>query len=1017
MLTINFTISFILAIFNSLRNTDILHSNINSKLAGYSRFTVEIKEYCILLWRKIMKKSVKIIITILIFVFCLFFVVQAISNNSSSNNFRGLWVASVLNIDYPSKPSTDSEVLKNEAIKVLDNAKNMGINAVFLQVRPTSDALYKSNIFPWSKYLTATQGSMPNNDFDPLEFWVAEAHKRNIQLHAWINPYRITKNTAADKPFDFESLAPSNPAILHSDWVVQHSDGNLYYDPGIPEVRKLIIDGVDEIVKNYSVDGIVFDDYFYPGKDFNDKLTYEKYGTSYSNVNDWRRENVNLLIKDVAKSIKSGNSNVRFGISPFGIWANRSVNALGSDTNGLQSYYDHYADSRKWVKEGLIDYISPQLYWNIGSSAADYSKLLSWWQNTVHGTGVDLYISQAAYRYGSNNTDSAWYGVAELERQLKLNNNTPDISGSVFYNYSSLANNPAISAVLKATYEKTDDKNIETPVNISVPAENIKTNYTQYYLYGSSDPKKPLFLNGNQIDNRSAKGYFGILLPLEKGANIFTFSQKSSYSTTVIFRNSNSAALVKMSKAEIPLSSTFPQKLEYRESKEKITLTCKAPIGSKVTVKIGGKTFAMKPATTKTTGTGIYSTNYSYVYTLLTYNGTPRVIDLGKPIYTMTYKKIVKTCTAPAKIGVIMKNAPFHLKVTKNIINTYDKPTAEDGSNFEIYKDMVDNVTGMTGNYVRLSSRQWVEKSDVKTYYSKSLLSTYIKKAEYIMGDKWDQFKLTTSNSAVTTATFNGTTLTLNISTAVSTALPTLPENSLFSSIAAIKGANNAVYLLKLKNQQLIEGFYIERTASGMILNIKRPVIAIENNMPLSGIKIMLDPGHGGSSLGALGPLGLSYPEKNIVLNTSQKLKTELEKFGATVLMTRTTDKNVSLDERLTMSRNAKPDLFISLHANSMNEDVDISKVDGFSVFYQNQLAKPVADVIYNDITLVLNRNLKGVHQSNFYVNRGTWTPSILIESGFVPNPNEFEWLTDDNQQTVLVQEISKSILKYFVRP
>ena len=221
------------------------------------------------------------------------------SNTSTKSDFRGLWVATVVNIDYPSKPTTDSEILKNEAIKILDSAKATGFNAIFLQVRPTADAFYKSKYFPWSKYLTGNQGLMPDNNFDPLEFWITEAHNRGIEFHAWINPYRITKKTSNEPKYDFTSLDPTNPAVLNPDWVVKYTDGNLYFNPGIPEVRKLIVDSVLEIIENYNVDGIHFDDYFYPGTDFDDKATYEKYNTMNTSIDDWRRENVNTLISDL----------------------------------------------------------------------------------------------------------------------------------------------------------------------------------------------------------------------------------------------------------------------------------------------------------------------------------------------------------------------------------------------------------------------------------------------------------------------------------------------------------------------------------------------------------------------------------------------------------------------------------------------------------------------------------------------------------------------------------------------
>jgi uncharacterized lipoprotein YddW (UPF0748 family) len=451
-----------------------------------------------------MKHLVKTIITIIMLLALTVTMAPVYANTEPVREMRGLWVASVVNIDYPKKPTTDPAVLKSEAVKILEEAKKAGLNAVFLQVRPTADALYKSNIFPWSKFLTGTQGKAPNGGFDPLAFWITEAHKRDIELHAWINPYRITKKTASEASPTVSSLHYSHPARRHPEWVVKYSDGNLYFNPGIPEVRKLIVDGVLEIVNRYDIDGIHFDDYFYPGRNFNDSKTYEKYGKKYKNIGDWRRDNITALVSDVSKAIKATGKNVRFGISPFGIWANKSSNSLGSDTRGLESNYDHYADSRRWVKEEIIDYIAPQLYWNIGYSIADYAKLLEWWKNVVTGTSVDLYIGHAAYKAGNKDVSSPWYGVAEMERQMFLNRNYPEVKGSIFYNYTSIAGYPALGSTIKAVYDRIDGRQARIPVTVSRPSGNITTSYTKYYLTGSSDPAQPLYLNGKPVENRSA---------------------------------------------------------------------------------------------------------------------------------------------------------------------------------------------------------------------------------------------------------------------------------------------------------------------------------------------------------------------------------------------------------------------------------------------------------------------------------------------------------------------------------
>jgi len=281
---------------------------------------------------------------------------EAIENNNVEE-FRGVWVSSVFNLDYPSKKTTDDVTLKNEAIKILDNAEDMGFNAVLLQVKPSSDAIYPSKIFPWSQFLTGTQGLAPDNNFDPLEFFIEEAHKRGIELHAWINPYRIT----ADPSFN-NMLASNNPAVLHPELTVLHTDGKLYFNPGEPEARQLIIDGIKEILDNYDVDGIHIDDYFYPGKDFNDAETYAKYGQGFADINDWRRNNNNLLIKEISKTVHNKDTELKFGVSPSGIWANKKTSQLGSQTSGWETYSNQFADSRLWVKEGYVDYIMPQIW-------------------------------------------------------------------------------------------------------------------------------------------------------------------------------------------------------------------------------------------------------------------------------------------------------------------------------------------------------------------------------------------------------------------------------------------------------------------------------------------------------------------------------------------------------------------------------------------------------------------------------------------------------------------------------
>lgn len=354
------------------------------------------------------------------------------ANAAQTEQMRGVWVSSVYNLDYPSQPTVSAETLRAEADTILDNVVRAGLNTVFLQVRPTSDALYDSDIFPWSQWLTGTQGTAPADGFDPLEYWIQAAHERGLELHAWLNPYRITRDQ------NWDALDPSNPAKLHTDWTVLYSDGNYYYDPGLPEVRQMVVDGAVEIAENYDVDGIHLDDYFYPGQDFDDADTYAQYGAGFDDIGDWRRDNVNQLVAMLDTAIHQVDAQLEFGISPAGVWANQSTDPRGSQTNGgNESYVRAYADTLAWIEAGTVDYVIPQIYWEIGHPAADFATLTDWWIEQVAGTDVALYIGIAAYKC-HDATPPTWTTTQPVLESLDYLAARPEVSGAVFFRYGSL---------------------------------------------------------------------------------------------------------------------------------------------------------------------------------------------------------------------------------------------------------------------------------------------------------------------------------------------------------------------------------------------------------------------------------------------------------------------------------------------------------------------------------------------------------------------------------------------------
>lgn len=386
-----------------------------------------------------MKRSFRLLALVLACVLTLVTPAFAAGTPSASEEMRGVWVSSVYNLDYPSSPTTDPDKLKAEADEILDNCVKWGLNAVFLQVRPSGDALYKSDLFPWSKYLTGSVGTAPQDGFDPLEYWVEAAHKRGLELHAWINPYRITRS----KDTEWNSLPSTHPAKMNPDWVVKYSDGNYYFNPGIPEVRDLVTRGAVEIVQNYDVDGLHMDDYFYPGTDFNDAATYQKYGSSFSNIADFRRDSVNQLVAQLDTAVHNIDPDIQFGISPSGIWANKSTDPRGSNTNGSEHYVSSYADSLYWIENGLVDYIIPQIYWEIGHKLADFATLADWWNDAVAGSDVHLYIGMGAYRCADNPT-GVWTTTDPLFDSLAYLENKDNVGGCVFFRYGSI---PAVSGM------------------------------------------------------------------------------------------------------------------------------------------------------------------------------------------------------------------------------------------------------------------------------------------------------------------------------------------------------------------------------------------------------------------------------------------------------------------------------------------------------------------------------------------------------------------------------------------
>lgn len=372
-----------------------------------------------------------------------------IKSYAGTSDMQAVWLATAWSLDWP-KTKNNPTAQKKEMREILDTLKDTGINTVMFQVRPYGDAMYNSNINPWSKELTGIQGKDPG--YDPLEFIIQEAHARGIKVHAWLNPYRVISSGTDVNVLSSNHLARKNPSLLIE------NKGGLYYNPDLQEVKNHISDSVGEIVSNYDIDGITFDDYFYP-TDY--PLPQGENKDGY--VANARREHINQMILQVKNTIKSIKNEVKFGVSPRGVWKNKVNDQSGSDTGyAKESYYADCADTVKWVKEGYIDYIIPQVYWEMNHSVAPFKTVTNWWENIVKGTNVDLYIGH---------TTDKDVVAKEIDSQIEYTKQFSNIKGNSYYNVTSIINNN------QGAREK-----IKSSIQSSLPFWDIENHWAKYEI-------------------------------------------------------------------------------------------------------------------------------------------------------------------------------------------------------------------------------------------------------------------------------------------------------------------------------------------------------------------------------------------------------------------------------------------------------------------------------------------------------------------------------------------------------
>ncbi len=963
---------------------------------------------------------------------------ETVISEGYQKEMRGVWIASVGNLNYPSQKGLSEEALKKELDNILYECADVGFNTIFFQVRPCADSLYKSEVFPWSEYLTGIQGAEPENRFDSLEYLLSKAPDYGIEIHAWVNPFRVTAGSATNSLHDVNALSENHPARQNPEYVIPYADGKLYFDPGNPEVRALIISGIKELCENYpTLSGIHLDDYFYPypvadAEDFADDASYKKYGSGMEKAN-WRRNNVNTFVKEAYDTVKGINAEMRFGVSPFGIWANNTSNTPveGSVSGGLEAYSSLYCDALAWVNGGYVDYICPQDYWSFATSAAPFDNIARWWNAQLDGTGVDLYIGHAAYKAPN-------YDENEIPMQVEFARNLISYKGSVFYGYADIRNNSAgvrddIKQCFRTNHEIEIVPTGDSELSVNYPQNGSTTAEASTYILGTSNPSAPLTINGKKV-SRTKDGHFALYETLSDGSNVYKLESGGNKLTYTIKKgkpssqgtvgNGNSV----MDKFEI--TSATPDKPLWLIPGDVVSVTCTAPAGSKVYAVFGEYTIELLPT--------IYAANTSKNYSE-TYKGSIKIdtvhaaegtmADLGTlTVYAeKNGKKAEKTLCEIKQMG-------GNVKIYAEVKNDYSYLKRSTTSSF--YGDplpasvgMRDYITAYVNGYYRLSCGYYISDKDVDVVRDKELFANKILAvtATPNIKDNTNNIENSTDikfgvleNVPVDAYIENGKIKVIFYSTDTSE----IPEVSISANPMISAGTGYAdekgrvVYEFIFKSPENYYGYNIVYENGFVTVKLHNPQALKSGEKPLEGKTIVVDAGHGGDDMGAQGPTktGSGFNEKDLNLAIALELRNELTDLGANVIMIREDDTTVTLEERIDFLAGIIPDMMISVHHNSVINTVNASKARGYLGLYSDDAGVLLANAVSDTVTDELSRYQRATAYQALAVARNHRFPSTLCEMSFISYPEEFQWTTTPGSYRRSAKAIADGILEFYKR-
>lgn len=942
-----------------------------------------------------------------------------------NEEMRGVWIASVLNINFPSKPNLSEKSLKSEIDEIVKTVKNAGFNAIFFQVRPCADALYDSDIFPKSKYLSDTPEMFKKGDFDCLEYMIKSAKKQDIDVHAWINPYRITMYET-----DEADICAESPANKYKEYTVKYADNKTYFNPGEPKVRELVVKGVKEICEKYKgLSGIHFDDYFYPypkdNAEFDDDDTYKKYGGNLSKE-DWRRSNVNALIKETYETVKSVNKDLQFGVSVFGIWANSDNDKTyvkGSNTSGLEGYSDLYCDALLWAKNGYVDYIAPQNYWSFDTKNCAFDDVARWWNANLDGTNTKLYMGHAAYKAKD-------FEEGEMYAQIEFSRTLLTYEGSIFYGYEQIKNNENnVLSDIKELYKDkvyySKENSADSEFSVNYPAENSYAENKNAYIIGSSNLASPLEFEGEQV-SRTKDGHFTVNTTLEKGENALLFLQNGKqYVYNLNYNNKPKApANTYKTMQAFEIGTTSPSADTWLEVGQTLHLYCAAPSGSIVTATIGGMTVNLSPTINPPETAEFMYELYKGEVVPSTFAKNGEIKALG----TLVFKAQKDGKTAEKKAGLISqigKNSFAVAEVTKHYSYTKIDP---ESSYYDDYlpssKGMRDYAVELKDGYYKLRFGGYIAKENVAITYGKTLLDNKILTTamEVVAKDTTNNDNNATylrfgcTENVPVDAYFENNKLKVIFFNTDTSLIPAfnVTANPLVKSVKGQKGAekNTVEYYIEFKDINNFYGFDILYDGGMIMVKLNNPQRLSNNaSKPLEGKVIVVDAGHGGIDCGAPGPGRI--PEATLNFNIANQLVAKLRALGAEVLTTRDSDKLVTLEERMYFLDEVCPDMAISVHHNSIASGY-AAKTRGYLGLWCGDGGRLLASVVSDTVCDKLNRDQKPTAYQKLAVARNHRFPSTLCEMCFISNVEEYQWSILPGSYEKSAQALVDGILEYY---